>query len=83
MSSIIPTPGHIHRAFSPTEPDVTEPNAFPDAGSVSTWAAETMCWAMNTGIILGDDASRLNPHRYAARAQAATILMWFCEYRDK
>lgn len=45
---------------------------FPDVASVSPWAAEAMAWAVEQGIIQGEDG-RLNPTAFATRAQCAAI----------
>lgn len=50
--------------------------AFSDAGSVSSYAATAMQWAVEKGIINGSDG-RLDPNGIATRAQAATILVRF------
>lgn len=54
-------------------------DAFPDAGRVSSWAREAMCWACSKGVIGGDDEGRLNPGASATRAQALTMLLRFME----
>lgn len=51
---------------------------FPDASSVSDYAADAMCWAVSNGIISGMDG-KLNPQGNATRAEVATIMMRFCE----
>ncbi len=50
---------------------------FADAGSVSSWAAEPMRWAVTSGVLTGVSASQLSPAGTANRAQMATILMRF------
>ena len=50
-------------------------NAFADAGSISSWAAEPMRWAVTNGVLTGMTASELRPGGTATRAQLATILM--------
>lgn len=56
----------------------TSLDAFPDAGSVASWASEAMQWAVAIGLIQGNDGS-LNPTATATRAEVATILMRFCQ----
>lgn len=54
-------------------------SAFNDAGSISSWALESMKWANAAGLINGRTASTIAPQGTATRAEAATILMRFCE----
>lgn len=51
----------------------------PDAGEVSDWAAEAITWAVDQGILQGDQAGYLKPQANATRAQAAVILERFVE----
>lgn len=53
-------------------------DAFADADTVSAYAADAMRWAAANGIVNGSH-SRLNPQGNATRAQAAAMLMRFCE----
>ena len=50
---------------------------FPDNGSVSTWAGDSVKWAVSFGLISGKDDGRLDPLGTATRAEVATILMRF------
>ena len=50
---------------------------YPDAAQVSPWASEAMNWAVDAGIISGDNNGRLNPQGNATRAEVATMLMRF------
>lgn len=52
---------------------------YPDAASVSSWAADAMRWAVSRGIIEGGDGGMLSPASPITRAQAATILMRYVE----
>ena len=54
-------------------------SGFGDVSVVSAYALEAMAWANGTGLITGVDESTLRPGGSATRAQAATILMRFCE----
>lgn len=49
---------------------------YPDADTVSDYAAEAMSWTVGTGIINGIDGS-LMPRDTATRAQIATVIMRF------
>lgn len=52
---------------------------FPDAGSVSPWAADAMTLAVKTGLIGGKTGGLLDPQGQASRAEIATILQRFVE----
>ena len=52
---------------------------FPDGDSVSSWAREGMSWITGAGLLLGDENNRLQPAGTATRAEAAQLLMRFCE----
>ena len=54
-------------------------DTFPDAGEVSEYAVEPMAWTVGTGLIAGMEDNTLRPQGTATRAQAATLLMRFCE----
>lgn len=62
--------------------DVTAGNdlgAYTDASRISDYAAAAMRWANAEGLITGVTDTTLEPQGSATRAQAATILMRFCE----
>lgn len=52
-------------------------SAFSDAGSVSSWAAEAMSWAVEKGLITGRSASTLSPKESTKRCEVATIISRF------
>lgn len=52
---------------------------FPDGGQTNSWAVNAMNWAIGVGLISGTDNGTLIPGGSATRAQAATILVRFCE----
>lgn len=54
-------------------------SAFVDAGQVSGYAMDAMAWANQAGLINGMGGGILQPGGSATRAQAAAILMRFCE----
>ena len=55
-------------------------STFRDGTAVSDWAAEAMGWAVEAGLITGTgDGSALTPQGQATRAQAAVLLMRFCQ----
>lgn len=51
----------------------------PDAGSISTWAQQAMCWAWANGLIEGDETGAVSPAASASRAAAATLIMRYLE----
>ena len=58
-------------------------SAFPDAGSVASWAYAAMSWAVGNGLIQGNAHDNgldyLDPNGSATRAQTATIIMRYCQ----
>lgn len=56
---------------------------FTDLDEVSGYAVEAMQWANGAGIINGIDSVTLSPQGSALRAEAAAILMRFCENTAK
>ena len=62
------------------EPETgSDVSGYPDAASISDWAADAMAWAVKVGLIEGDDVGALNPTANSTRAHAATFFMRFCE----
>ena len=57
-------------------------DAFADADTVSSYAVDAMRWAAANGIVNGS-YGRLNPQGNATRAQAAAMLMRFCEKMER
>ncbi|MBR2594078.1 MAG: carbohydrate-binding domain-containing protein [Firmicutes bacterium] len=53
---------------------------FNDSKKVSSWAEDSMKWAVGAGLINGDENKNLNPKSNATRAEFAQILM---NYLDK
>ena len=54
-------------------------SAYTDSASVSDYAADALEWANAEGLVNGMGDGRIAPQGSAVRAQAATILMRFCE----
>lgn len=54
------------------------PLDYDDADEVSEYAYEALCWMTMHGVIEGD-GDKLNPQDSATRAEAATMLMRYCE----
>lgn len=57
-------------------------SAFPDAGSVSSWAQEAMSWAVGTKLLNGS-GGKLLPGESATRAQVAAMLHRFQGWLDE
>ena len=53
--------------------------AFTDAASVGSFAAEALIWANAEGLVNGKTADTIAPKDTAPRSQVAVILMRFCE----
>lgn len=56
--------------------------SYPDAGSVSSWAADAYAWAIGEGLISGNlinGKTMLDPQGSATRAQVAIILMRYIQ----
>lgn len=52
---------------------------FADASAVSDWAEDVMSWAVGSDLFAGRDNNQLAPQGLTTRAEAATILMRYCE----
>lgn len=50
---------------------------FPDAGSLSAWAADAMGWAVEIGLFSGKGDGRLDPQGMASRAEVSALLARF------
>jgi hypothetical protein len=62
---------------SPTVDNATA--GFPDAASVSSYAADAMNWAVSAGIIGGTGSGTLSPDGTAGRAEVATMFQRFTD----
>ncbi len=56
---------------------------FEDGGQVSAWAAEPLAWAVQAGLLNGDEAGCLRPQQLTTRAEAATMLVKYLELNEK
>ena len=56
--------------------------SYADAQEISEYAIPAMQWACGAGVIQGD-GNALNPQGYAARSEAAAMLMRFCKNMEK
>ena len=69
-----------HEGYDVSIGEDTNILSYADAFDVSEYAASALQWACGAGIISGTgDGSTLTPQGEATRAQAAVILMRFCE----
>ncbi|MDE6108513.1 MAG: S-layer homology domain-containing protein [Oscillospiraceae bacterium] len=55
-------------------------STFTDANQISRYARPAMEWANAAGILTGTDRSTLVPKAETTRAEAAVVLMRFCEW---
>lgn len=56
-------------------------SGFTDAGKVSGYARPAVAWAHAVGLLVGSN-SKLNPTGIASRAETATVLKRFWEYKE-
>ena len=69
-----------HEGYDVSIGEDTNILSYADAFTVSEYAVAALQWACGAGIISGTgDGSTLTPQGEATRAQAATVLMRFCE----
>lgn len=61
----------------------TSLSRYDDADSVSLWALDAMTWAVENGLISGNNNGELLPQGQATRVQVATILMRFVEATNR
>jgi hypothetical protein len=54
-----------------------EITGFTDSHEISSYAADAMVWAIQTGILTGNTRGELNPTATATRGQVATMMMRF------
>lgn len=64
-------------------PEAEAGTAFADERAISSWAASAVDWAQSSGCVNGADGGRSAPADAATRAQAAVILMRYCESRTE
>ncbi|MBR4875422.1 MAG: S-layer homology domain-containing protein, partial [Clostridia bacterium] len=63
------------------QPEVGDDSALtnPDAEDTSTYAEPAMRWAVENGVMKGNEKGELKPNSDATRAQVASMLMRFCK----
>lgn len=62
----------LYRYAGSPEVEMTELD-FTDSDTVSSWAAQAMSWAVQTGLLKGRNGTELAPQATATRAEVATI----------
>lgn len=55
-------------------------DGFADGAAVSSWATRAMQWAVANGILRGRSNGALDPAGATTRAEAATLLMRYCQW---
>ncbi|MGI6031244.1 MAG: leucine-rich repeat protein [Eubacteriales bacterium] len=65
----------LYRYMDSPEIDSSKLDDFLDAGQISAYASDAMCWAVSEGIISGVESNLLAPQSEATRAQVAAMLM--------
>ncbi|MFI3255369.1 MAG: S-layer homology domain-containing protein [Eubacteriales bacterium] len=50
-------------------------SGFVDGEAISLWATQSMAWAVNQGLLKGDNLGKHNPKDQCNRAEVAAILM--------
>lgn len=58
-------------------------DSFPDAGNVSRYAQDALCWSVEEGILVGKKNGLLEPNASASRAEVAEVLMRFSEWEKE
>ena len=53
-------------------------SVFTDSGAISSWAQESMAWAVGSGLMSGKGSGVLDPSGTATRAELAQMFMNFC-----
>jgi hypothetical protein len=66
-----------YKGYAMKEP--SDLSMYLDSGEISSWAVESMRWAVSEGLISGTTSAALEPAGFATRAQTATCLMRFIQ----
>lgn len=64
-----------HRFVLGEEAESGAYDVFPDADEVSSWASESVGWAVGSGVLTARDDGKLQPGSPATRAEVAEMLM--------
>ena len=65
---------YVNRTLVPNAPE-TDGFAFPDDGSISSWAKEAVYWCQGNSLVSGDETGRFNPVDYTRRCEAASVFV--------
>ncbi len=68
----------LWRRMGSPEADAAVLSDFSDSRRISGYAVQAMAWAVEEGVLVGDNG-RLKPAANATRAEVATMLQRFCE----
>ena len=52
---------------------------FDDGDDIDESYQEAMCWAIQVGILQGDDTNRLNPHGFATHAELLAMMIRYID----
>lgn len=55
-------------------------SCYSDANQIASYAETALSWANAEKFMIGTSAAKISPKGYASRAEAASILMRFCEH---
>lgn len=58
--------------------DRSDLSSFADGDTTSSWAEQSMSWAVASGLISGREGNMLSPRSSASRAEIAQIMTNFC-----
>ena len=60
--------------------DIRTVQHFNDYQDISSWAVSSVCWAVNAGLLKGDDTGNVNPQAPAKRSEMIAMFMRFVSY---
>ncbi len=69
----------LYRYIGEPEVGANGLEGFVDGDTTSTWARDAMNWAIENGLMKGDDKGNVNPRNNATRAEISTIFQRFIE----
>lgn len=61
------------------QPDEQVLDEFIDQGQVSAWARDSICWAVDIGLLHGTSSYSLTPKGNCTRAQLAQLIQNYCD----
>lgn len=63
----------VSKTDKPINKDILDP--YTDADSISSYAVEAFCWAVDNAIVRGTSATTLAPKKTASRAEIAQVIL--------